>query len=78
MEIWFKQKTRPRMNYERIRKTLKKTDQKIEKNYKKSKRDCRIKRIFYSNTVFSLYFKLGAKKSRRKDTRFSAPLPLRA
>ena len=32
-----------------------------------------------SNTVFSLYFKLRAKKnSRRKTTRFVAPLPVSA
>ena len=34
---------------------------------------------FCSNTVFSLYFKIRAKKnSRRKTTRFFAPLPVSA
>ena len=34
---------------------------------------------FCSNTDFSLYFKFGAKKnSRRKTTRFFAPLPVSA
>ena len=33
---------------------------------------------FCSNTVFSLYLKFRAKNSRRKTTRFFAPLPVSA
>ena len=33
---------------------------------------------FCSNTVLSLYFKIRAKKSRRKTTRFFAPFPVSA
>ena len=33
---------------------------------------------FCSNTVLPLYFKIRAKISRRKTTRFSAPLPVSA
>ena len=33
---------------------------------------------FCSNTVFPLYFKIRAKLSRRKTTRFFAPLPVSA
>ena len=48
--------------------------QKIEKTVK-----IKVKANFCSNTVFSLYFKFRAKKiSRRKTTRFFAPLPVSA
>ena len=33
---------------------------------------------FCSNTVFSLYFKIRAKNSRRKTPRFFAPFPVSA
>ena len=68
-KIWFEQKTRPRMNSEWIRKTIKK---KIwSKNRKNSKSQSEIagceqkiiseKANICSNTVFSLYFKFRAK-----------------
>ena len=71
MEIWFKQKTMPGMNYEGIGKTTKKKIR-SKKNRKNSKnrseiaaceqKTTREKANFCSNTVFSLYFKIGAEK----------------
>ena len=59
-----------------------------QKNKKNSKNQSEIaaceqkttseKANFCSNTVFSLYFKFRAKNSRRKTTRFFAPLPVSA
>ena len=70
MEIWLKQKTRPRMNYQWVGKTLwKKSDPKNRKNQKNQSEiaACEQKTNseranFCSNTVFSLYFKLRVKK----------------
>ena len=70
MKIQFKQKTRPRMSCEWIGKTIwKKIRSKKSKN---SKNQCEIaaceqktttdKPNFCSNTIFSLYFKIRAKK----------------
>ena len=59
----------------------------LEKNWKNSKNQSKIaafekksseKADFCSNTVFSLYFKIGVINSRRKITRFLAPLPVSA
>ena len=69
MEIWFIQKTKPKMNYERIGETIKKSDPKIEKKPRKNRSEITAcekttskKANFCSNTVFSLYFKIKAKK----------------
>ena len=59
--------------------------QKIEKNSKNQseiaafeQKTTTDKANFCSNTVFSLYFKIRAKNSRRKTTRFFAPIPVSA
>ena len=59
--------------------------QKIEKTVKirvklphVNKKTTTEKPNFCSNTIFSLYFKIRAKKSRRKTTRFFAPFPVSA
>ena len=64
----------------------KKSDPKNRKNSKNQseiaaceQKTSRLKANFCSNTVFSLYFKIRAKKnSRRKTTRFFAPFPVSA
>ena len=70
MEIRFKQKNRPRMNYERIGKTNleKKSDPKKWNTVKTkmklphvNKKTTSEKANFCSNTVFSLYFEFRAK-----------------
>ena len=70
MKIQFKQKTRPRMSCEWIGKTIKKKIR--SKKSKNSKNQSEIaaceqkttteKPNFCSNTIFSLYFKIRAKK----------------
>ena len=65
---------------------LEKTDPENQKTVKMkvklphvNKKTTSEKANFRSNTVFSLYFKFRAKKiSRRKTTRFFAPLPVSA
>ena len=79
-----KNKTRLKMNAELIAKTIQKKSD--PKNWKNSKNESEIaacerkttseKAIFYSNPVFSLYFKIRAKKV--KTTCFFAPLPVSA
>ena len=80
---WLNRKTRPRMDYEWIEKTIIKKFRSKNKK-KKTENQCQIavceqkttteKSNFCSNTIFSLYFKIRAKKnSRRKTTRFFAP-----
>ena len=64
----------------------KKSDQKNRKNSKNQseiaaceQKTTNEKANFCSNTIFSLYFKIRAKKnSRRKTTRFFAPFPVSA
>ena len=88
MEIWLKQKkTRPRMNYEWIGKLFRKTSD-PKKNRKNSKNQSEIaaceqtttreKANFCSNTVFSLYFKIRAKKIHAAKPLAFSPLPVSA
>ena len=76
MEIWLKQKTWPRMNYELNGKTiLKKSDPKNRKKNRKNQSEiaaCEQKTTsekanFCSNTIFSLYFKIRARKLASQD-----------
>ena len=77
------QKTRPRMNYERIEKTnLKKSDKKNSKNRSEiaacEQKSTSEKTNFCSNTVFSLYFQIRAKKFHAaKPLAFSLPFLFR-
>ena len=85
MDIWLKQKTRPRMNSE-WENHLEKIRSKKSKKNSKNKGEiaaCEQKTTseeanFRSNTVFSLYFKIREKYSRRKAIRFFAPFPVSA
>ena len=83
MEILFKQKTRPRMNYEWI--LEKKLIQKIEikVNIKLKMPHVNIKplarkRIFVQTPFYHATNKLEQKSARRKTTLFFAPLPASA
>ena len=70
MKIWFTQKTRPRMSFKWIGKTIyKKPDPKNRNNSKNQsefvaceQKTTSEKANFCSNTIFSLYFKIRAKK----------------
>ena len=70
MKIQFKQKTRPRMSCQWIEKSFrKKSDPKKSKKQEKSEWNCRMwtknhyrETEFFSNTIFSLYIKIRAKK----------------
>ena len=76
-------KTRPRMNYERIEKTnLKKSDKKNSKNQSEiaacEQKSTSETTNFCSNTVFSLYFQIRAKKFHAaKPLAFSLPFLFR-
>ena len=79
-KIWFKQKNKRIMNYEMEKPFRKKSIQKLEKTVKidlklphVNKKTTSEKANFCWNTVFSLYFKIIAKISRCKTTRFLAP-----
>ena len=81
MEIWFMQKTRPRMNYDCIGKTIWKKIQtiKIVKSRVKwphiNKKKSLTRKLIYVQTLFSrTTLKLKQKISRRKTTHFFAPL----
>ena len=86
MKIYFKQKTMPRMALNGLGKPFRKKSD--PKNRKKSKIQSEIaacgqkttteKPSFCSNTVFSIYFKIRALKTRRKTLRFFAPFPVSA